>query len=76
MTDTAITELTPLVGVTAACAAVGRPRATHYRWHRTNPPPAPTRREPRPQPRALSAAEREQVLDVLHADRFVDLSPG
>jgi hypothetical protein len=30
MIDDAIEELVPLVGVTAACTAVGRPRATHY----------------------------------------------
>lgn len=29
-----------------------------------------------PQPRALSALEQEQVLEVLHSERFVDLSPA
>jgi putative transposase len=77
MIDAAITELTPLVGVRAACVAVGRPRASHYRRHRKSAaPPRPPRPEPRPQPRALTPAERQQVLDLLHADRFVDLSPG
>ncbi len=76
MTDGAITELEPLVGVAAACAAVGRPRATHYRWHRKSPPPAQAAREPQPQPRALTATERTEVLAVLHEPRFVDLSPG
>lgn len=80
MIDDAITELTPLVGARAACAAVGRPRATHYRWHRASgpPPPRPPRpaRQPRAQPRALSAAERSRVLEVLHEPRFVDLAPG
>lgn len=75
MIEAAITELTPLVGVRAACAAVGRPRATHYRWHRTSPPPPRVQRARRPQPRALSAAERARVLDVLHEPRFVDLAP-
>ena len=28
------------------------------------------------QPRALSPAERAEVLDVLHSPRFVDLAPG
>jgi putative transposase len=60
--DQAIDELVPLVGVKRACQAVGRPRGSHYRWHRTSPPP------PRPellaagQPRALSEVERKQVL--------------
>ncbi len=77
MTDAAIAELTPLVGVRAACVAVGRPRATHYRRHRQTPaPPRPPRPEPTAQPRALSAAERAEVLDVLHDERFVDLAPG
>ncbi len=76
MTDQAITELTPIVGTKAACAALGRPRATHYRWHRQSPAPARAGREPTPQPRALSDAERAQVLQVLHSQRFVDLAPG
>jgi len=74
--DKAIVELTPVVGVKDACAAVGRPRATHYRWHRQSPPPPRPHREPKPQPRALSALERAEVLDVLHEQRFVDLAPG
>ena len=64
MIDNAITELTPTVGVRAACTAVGRPRASHYRRHRKSPPPAKAVREPTGQPRALSAAEREHVLGV------------
>lgn len=76
MTDAAITELTPVVGVKHACAAVGRPRATHYRWHRKSPAPARPAREPKPQPRALTSAERAEVLAVLHEERFVDLAPG
>ena len=76
MIDQAIAELTPVVGVKDACAAVGRPRATHYRWHRQSPPPPRPQREPKPQPRALSASERAEVLDVLHQERFVDLAPG
>ena len=74
--DEAITELAPVVGVKDACAAVGRPRATHYRWHRQSPVPVGPPREPKPQPRALSAAERAEVLAVLHEPRFVDLAPG
>jgi putative transposase len=34
MIEGAIDELTALVGTSAACAAVGRTRQTHYRWHR------------------------------------------
>jgi putative transposase len=40
-------------------------------------PPAPRSAFPaRPHPRALSAAERQAVLDVLHAPRFVDSAPA
>jgi len=77
MIDETITELTPLIGVKAACRAVGRSRATHYRHHRKSPtPPRPPRREPARQPRALSAAEEAQVLTVLRSARFVDMAPA
>ena len=73
MIESAVSELTLVVGTAGACAAVGRPRATHYR--RLNPlAPKPTR-EPMPQPRALTPPEREQVLDVLHSERFLDMAP-
>ena len=76
MIDETITELAPLVGVKAACAAVGRSRATHYRKHRHSPAPARPVRTPKPQPRALSAEEQAEVLRVLHSERFVDLAPA
>lgn len=77
MTDEAIGELTPLVGRRAACAATGRAQASWYRRHRVCPPPArPPAPAHRPQPRALSAAERQAVLDVLHCERFVDSAPA
>ena len=34
MIEGAIDELTAVIGTSAACAAVGRTRQTHYRWHR------------------------------------------
>jgi putative transposase len=75
--DAAIGKLETVVGTAAACAAVGRPRATHYRRHRKSPPPPkPTSAPRRPQPRALSAAERARVLAVLHEPRFVDQAPA
>jgi putative transposase len=76
MIDQAIAELAPVVGTTAACTAVGRARATHYRWHRKSPPrPRPAPKPPRPQPRALSEEERQGVLEVLRSERFVDMAP-
>ncbi len=67
----ATTTLSKKVGVQAACSALGLPRATYYR--RLRPPAAPNER-PRP-PLALEPAEREAVVEVLHAPRFVDQSP-
>jgi putative transposase len=71
-------ELTSKLGVRAACEAVGAAQASYYRRHRQSP--APQRLEPVPhrqrcQPRALTAAERQAILDVLHSDRFADMSP-
>jgi putative transposase len=75
--DEAVAELAPLVGLRAACAATGRSQASWHRAHRVSPAPAPAARAPRPVPaRALSAAERAAVLDVLHEPRFVDESPA
>jgi putative transposase len=68
-----VEELTPIIGTRPACRAVGASPATIYRQRR---PPEPKPRQPRPTPeRALSQAERQQVLDVLHSERFVDVSP-
>jgi putative transposase len=65
-----------VIGTRAACAALGRPRASYYRRHRRSPTP-PRPRPPRTgQPRALSRAERAQVLGVLHHERFVDQAPA
>jgi putative transposase len=75
--DAAIARLAPIVGTTTACRAVGRPRSSWYRHHRRSPaPPRPLRLPPRPQPHALSVAERQQVLDTLHQERFWDAAPA
>ena len=78
MIDTAVVELTPIVGAKAACDAVGRSRASHYRAHPARPValgPAPAPAPRRRQPRALTEAEQAGVLDVLHSERFVDAAP-
>jgi putative transposase len=74
--DQTIDDLAGVVGKRAACAALGRSRATYYRRHRRSPPRPWPPREPTPQPRALSAAERAEVLGVLHHERFVDQAPA
>jgi putative transposase len=75
--DQAVATLASVVGTVRACRAVGRPRSSWYRRHRISPaPPRPPRPSPRPQPRALSPAERAQVLEVLHQERFWDAAPA
>jgi len=67
----AVRELSGVVGKAEACRALVVPRGSFYRW--CAPKPA---RSSRPcSPRALNEGEREQVLRVLHAPEYVDLSP-
>jgi len=74
MIEQAVEELTPLIGTRPACRALGAAQATVYR-HR-NPPPKRVPRPRAPHPRALSEAEREAVLGVLHSPRFIDSAPA
>jgi len=79
VTDAAVIELAPQIGVRAACQAVGGAQAGYYRRHRIRRAPArptPTAHRDRPQPRALSSQERAAIVDVLHSDRFVDAAPA
>jgi putative transposase len=76
MIDDAIAELAPLVGKRQACWASGRAQATHYRRHRQSPPPRRPVTERRPQPRALSQAERDTVRALLNSEHFVDKAPA
>ena len=78
----AVTELVAVVGVQAACRNVGVSRASYYRVVRPartpmgDPPPDAPVPERSPHPRRLADAERQQVLDVLHAPRFRDAAPA
>jgi putative transposase len=74
--DAAVATLRPLIGVRAACMATGRAQATHYRRHRQSPPPVRAVRERRPQPRALSVAERASVRSLLNHPDNVDKAPA
>ena len=67
----AATTLSLDIGVHAACKAFGVSRATYYRH--TAPGETPSKRPS--SPRALSPQEREDVLDTLHSDRFIDMAP-
>lgn len=67
----AIPGLAQVVGVEAACAALGVPRAT---WYRHQQPAKP--RKPRAKsPRALSDSEVEMVLATLNEARFMNRAP-
>jgi putative transposase len=76
MIDQAVAELQPLVGVRAACTAVGEAQARWYRRHRQSPPPPKPQRMPAPQPRALSEVERKELHRVLDSEEFVDEAPA
>jgi putative transposase len=66
-------DLSKRTGVRRACEALGLARATVYRRRRETPAP---RRGPRRSPeRALDAAERATVLDLLHSEECVDKAP-
>jgi len=75
--EAAVAELSPLVGVRAACRATGRSQAGHYRRHRQSPPPPAKPRPPRrAQPRALGTAERATVRSLLNSEDFADMAPA
>jgi|WetSurMetagenome_2_1015567.scaffolds.fasta_scaffold104321_2 putative transposase len=61
------------VGTAAACRSLDIARPTFYRRFGVKIDETPAHR-PAP-PRALSALERQEVLDVLHTERFVDKAP-
>ena len=72
---TAIGDLTPMVGVRAACEAFDFPRACFYRKRGLgflSPAAAAVRHVPR----ALDCAEREVVLSCLHEERFQNSAPA
>ena len=67
----AIASLANEVGIRTACNALDVSRAGFYRW---KVPVTEKTVRPAP-PLALSSAERSEVLDVLHEDRFIDKAP-
>ena len=74
MIEQTVEQLTPIIGTRPACRALGVSPATIYRRRH---PPVPRPRRPRHKPaRALSEAEREQVLAELHSERFLDCAPA
>lgn len=72
----AVEGMSPRVPTARLCDALSVPRATLYRRRERARAPA-TEPTPRPTPaRALASAERQQVLAVLHSNRFVDTAPA
>ena len=67
-------ELAPVVGVTAACEAMGVPRSSFYQALHPPRPTPPPRERPRSH-RALSPHEQQTVRELLNSERFVDQAP-
>lgn len=67
-------RLASVANWTGACQALGVARSSAYRfWKRKDNPVQP--KDPVKPGRSLSDAEKEQVLLVLHSERFRDLAP-
>ena len=71
----AVKKLASIANWTQACLALGVARVSAYRFWQRKDNPAPTR-QVRKSERALSGAEVEHILSVLHSDRFVDMTPA
>jgi transposase InsO family protein len=69
-----VKELAPSVGIARACEALGVPRSSFYQAQQPATPRAVLRPHP-PSPRALNAAERTQIRELLNSERFVDRAP-
>lgn len=70
--NAAMIVLVQLVGIVAACAALGINRATYYR---TKQPVQPAKPRPRPA-RSLLDEERANILMELNSVRFADKAPA
>ena len=68
-----VEELTPIIGTRPACRALGASPATIYRRRTAARAAGRPGRGRRPRGRCPSRARR--VLEVLHSERFVDISP-
>ena len=72
----AVETLVPILGIVAACEAVGLPRGSYYRAQAPVALAAlsPVREHP-PSPRALTTDEKAIVREVLKSERFQDQAP-
>ena len=70
-------QLEPQVGIAAACAALSINRAQIHRERARALPRQPCAKAPRPRPPlALSEGERQELLQILDSERFVDVAPA
>jgi len=70
-----VATLSEMIGVSAACGALGMPRSTWYRQRHAAGGSTEDYRAPRPVPRALSPDERSEVYQVLNSEGFQDMAP-
>lgn len=70
---TSVTSLQSKIGTRHACKALAVPRASFYRWSRGSSPSEPSLKGTHPS--SLSDEQRQEVLDVLHSDEFIDMPP-
>ncbi|MFA7481989.1 MAG: hypothetical protein WC314_15880 [Vulcanimicrobiota bacterium] len=69
-----VRKLVPQLGqVSQACEVLSIPRSTYY--HSIASPREHNPKEKSLPPNALSPEERQEVLDHLHSDRFIDKTP-
>jgi len=67
----AVTPLAHEVGAVRACEALAVSRAS---WYRSQGEPSTVQPQPAP-PLALSAEQRQEVMQLLHSERFIDQAP-
>jgi len=72
-----ITDHRDRLGTSALCQALGESRSSWYRTSRKERPTSDRTRSPqRHAPRKLQKEERENILALLHSERFIDVAPG
>lgn len=69
----AVKQLAPGMGIAPVCAGLGVSRASYYRQQQPQGNPSKPKAKP---VRSLREEEQQQVLDILHSERFVDQSPA
>ena len=68
-------QLSTSVGTRNSCKALGIAPSTFYRQKQRSVPDEPSASSPRRSPRALTAEDRQAVVDELHSPRFMDKAP-